>query len=1671
MQNSKEMFGANIDINKVKDELTDILLMEKGYDSILKQRIIKRDDSKQTGLSFAQKRMWFMNQINPDNPVNNMPLYLTIKGRLNIEALKKALEQILLRHDSLRTRFKIIDNEPRHEISKIASGILSLIDLRNLEKTIMETERQRIVLEEFLLPFDLENDFMLRTKLLLLENDENVLLITLHHIASDFWSIKIFQNELVELYSAFSKNDPSPLPDLPIQYEDFVIWQNEWMTGSEAVSQLSYWKEKLEGIEPLFIPIDYKRPAIQTYRGNSMPVFIKSDVVEKLRSIGHDNDATLYMVLLAAFSVLLFRYSGHEDVAVGTGISNRNRKEIKNLIGFFVNTLVMRNDLSGNPTFSELMDKVRVTALDAYANQDLPFDHLVSELQPERDMSRNPLAQIGFALQNAPISSFDMHDLHVTNMTLVPQSVRYDMELHLWEIPKGMGGYILYAKDLFKSSTIPRIITHFINLLKEISGNPNKRISELLMLSKEETSVILDEWNKTDVEYPGDKCVHELYEEQVEKTPNALAVTFEDKHITYKELNRKANQLAHYLRNNCVGPESIVAIMDDHTIDMIISILGILKAGAAYFPIDLQNPVDRNHVILDDSKANVILTRSGIIKDIPFHWLQNLQNIKEQVIVTPKRQPILDLDMLPIPDRSLVDYEKYDRYIGEGPCMKCMSILASRGCPYNCLYCHMIWPKKHVFRSAQNIFQEIKYHYENGYDTFNILDDIFNLDKKNSEKFFNLIIKNKMKIRLLFPTGLRGDLLTPDYIDLMSEAGVIQMALALETASPRLQKLIRKNLDIEKLRENLLYICKKHPHIMIDLFTMFGFPTETEEEALMTLDFIFGIKWLHFPQLHALKIFPNTGMATLAMKNGISKDVIEKSSDSAYHDVSDTMPFSKSFSRKFQSKYLYEYFLNSDRLHYVIPIQKKLLTHEELIMKYNNYVPGGIENYQELLELIGSDDINSKDNKIKEYGENREIINLHEEKIKDNEIETNNKLKVLLLDLSQHFSSNSHLLSDLVEAPLGLIYLMTYLRREFGQNVDGKIAKAMIDFDNYDELKILINEIQPQVIGIRTLSLYKNFFHETISKIKSWLPDVPIIAGGPYATSDYPMILSDSNVDVIVIGEGEITFSELIDKMIINEGRLPEDEILKTIPGLAFVPKENKTELSNMDLGRKIILLDEIEDELSKGEEYNTLNLNYSDEAAYLMYTSGSTGLPKGISVPHKAINRLVKNQNYIDIKSEDIIAQAANISFDAATFELWGALLNGSKLNIFRRDIILSPERFSSALVTHEISILFLTTALFNQITEYNADSFRNIKYFMFGGEAVDPKSVRKILQNIPPLNFLHVYGPTENTTFSSWFSISEVSENAVTVPIGKPISNTQIYVLDHYLTPVPIGVNGELFIKGVGLAHGYFRKPGLTADYFRPSPLSNDYGIRIYKSGDLVRYKETGDIEFIDRVDHQVKIRGYRIELGEIESILLKHPSVRDCTVLASEGHRGDKRLVGYVVPDYESTTDIAELKSYLKEQLPGYMVPSSLMFIEKLPLTTNGKVDRKMLPVPDGSELIKKYTPPQNEVEQCLVIIWQDVLDMEKIGIHDNFFDIGGHSLLATHVVSRLRNIFSIDLSLSDMFKAQSISEFSKIIYRFEDDKKIITECANLFNKVETMPTDGIRQMIQLKENYID
>ncbi|WP_086691624.1 amino acid adenylation domain-containing protein [Nostoc sp. T09] len=1044
-------------------------------------------------LSFSQARLWFLEQWQPGSSYYNFSIAVRLQGLLNIAALEQSLNEIVRRHEALRTTFTVVDEQPVQKITPTWSIRLPVIDLRELPRDARIAETQRLAKLEAKQSFDLTNGPLLNIILLQQAEEEYVLILTMHHIISDAWSSGVIVRELTALYDAFCTGKSSPLPELPIQYADFAVWQREYLQKERLASQMGYWKQQLGGNLPVLqLPTDRPRPAIQTSNGQRQSFELSSSLTQALKTLSQQEGVTLFMTLLAAFQTLLYRYTGQEDILVGSPIANRNRSEIEGLIGFFVNTLVLRTDLSGNPSFRELLKRVREVTLGAYTHQDLPFEQLVEELQPERNLSYSPIFQVMFALQNTPIEKLKLPGLTINLEEVATETSTFDLTLLLRETNKGLMGVFEYNSDLFDTETISRIQGHFQRLLEGTVAGYSQKISDLPILTVAEQK-LFNGLNQTGVAYTS-TCIHQLFEAQVERTPDAIAVVFEQEQLTYRKLNQRANQLAHYLQKLGVRPEVLVGICVERSLEMVIGILGILKAGGAYLPLDPAYPQERIAFMLADAKVSIALTQQKLVTELPPN-------------------------------------------------------------------------------SAQ-------------------------------------------------------------------------------------------------------IVCLDDPN------------------------------W----------------------------------------------------------------------------------------------------------ELI-----------------------------------------------AQESSEN------------------------------------------------LQTEVRPE-------------------------------------------------------------------------------------------------------------------------------NL------AYVIYTSGSTGQSKGVMVQHSSLtNAYLGWEKAYELRTfATSHLQMASFSFDVFTGDLVRALCSGGKLVLCPRELLLEPEKLYELMQQEEVDCAeFVPAVLRNLILylEQNQKRLDFMRLIICGSDSWYVQEYEKFLQFCgSSTRLINSFGITESTIDSTYFETQAIGLSVERlVPIGSAFANTQIHILDTYFQPVPIGVIGEIYIGGSGVARGYLNQPGLTAEKFIPNLYSQKPGDILYKTGDLGRYLPDGNIELVGRIDNQIKIRGFRIELGEIESVLNQHPDVQATVVVVREDKPGDQRLVAYVVPNAQKILNTSEIRSFLQEKLPKHMLPTAFVFLDKLPLTPNGKVDRRALPAPGNirTNLEQFFVAPRNSVEEGIAEIWQQVLGVEQVGIDDNFFELGGHSLLATQVISRLRKTLEIDLPLRYLFEYPTVAELAKTI----------------------------------------
>ena len=1492
-------------------------------------------------------------------------LSLEISGEIDEQYFQQAWTHVVATNEMLRTRFqweKI--KEPvqiiqAHHPLKINIYDFSRENVNGKKITgqlIAEARR-----EDRKNKFDL-HEVPFRVSLYKLKPGKYLVLISQHHLLYDGWSTAIILKEFLEAYDSLVRGQSVGKKD-KTKFKEFV----KWIQKQDKARLEVYWKEYFQDFVTR-TPLPIKEIETNVTVNDEIQRYchrFSRDFSGEIKAFVKDQEITLAALLYSAWGLLLQRYTDSYDVVFGTTVSGRNAKikDVENIVGLFINTIPLRVQRDIDTAVSDLLHQVHhsLQVREEYENTPLPDIKKASQVPGQESIFDTILVIENYPLDNVlttnkgghfSIDSYWM--FYLTNYDLTAAIGTFDdIEIAF-----------TYRENVFPEASIKRLMVHYEAILQEVAASPGKKVSHINMLTCEEREQLLMEFNQSARAYPLDKPIQQWFEEQVKRTPGNIAVVgpadrkyrtymTNMSYISYRELNEKSNQLARLLQKNGVTAESIVGIMMEPGADMIVSLLAILKAGGAYLPIDPALPRERIHYLLDNSGSPVLLTRKSALKDISFTALQNFEkNRDSELVVTPLRSHIKGFDALPMADRSLINIRNYRNKIGMASVTNCITLQTTRGCPFECLYCHKIWSKKHVFRSAENIYNEIEYYYKRGVTNFASIDDCFNLDRENSSRLFRLVIQNKLKIQIFFPNGLRGDIMTPDYIDLMVEAGCRGINLSLETASPRLQKQLKKNLNLDKFKKVVDYIAAQHPNVMLEMASMHGFPSETEEEAMMTLNFIKDIKWLHFPYIHILKIFPNTEMEAFALEQGVRKEDIMVSKDRAFHELPETLPFPKSFTRKYQADFMNNYFLNKERLYHVLPVQMKILSEEALAQKYNAYLPVEIKGLKDIIQFARLEDFQEEE--VWEKDANREntagSVTIFDEPPKERQ-EIPGAKKILFLDLSQHFSSHS-MLYNVAEQPLGLIYLLTYLKEKFADAIDGRVYKSGNDFDSFEQLKVLVDDFKPDLVGIRTLTFFKEFFHETVSMLRQWGVNVPIITGGPYASSDYDTILKDSNIDLVVFGEAEETLAQLMENMLSNGFKLPAVDVLQTINGIAYNEKLLQgvqgggfLEKSPPGRRRQVIPVDRLESVIA-AEDNKNLVLSGTVPGhglAYVMYTSGSTGAPKGVMVEHRQINNCISwMQEQFQLTASDNIVQRTTLTFDPSVWEIFWPLRLGGTVKVLtyqqRRDaqylLKLLSENENKELTMMYCPASMVSAMVYLLKTGGNQQKPRlKLPWLIIGAEPIQPEVVREFYKYFDG-KIVNTYGPTEATINNTYYPLDRHEQRAI-VPIGKPVANNEIFILDREMHPMPLKLAGEICIGGKSVARGYLDKPELTREKFKikndklkikngsgtlradlnafgenkkvpgksymqpcthaimqpcnhasmpssqsPNPPIPHY--RIYLTGDIGRWLEDGNIEIMGRVDEQVKIRGYRIEPGEIESALLQHPQISNCAVV---------------------------------------------------------------------------------------------------------------------------------------------------------------------------------------------
>jgi amino acid adenylation domain-containing protein len=1073
-------------------------LMERRMAAARSRTIAPREGDGPAPLSYAQELLWLLSQVFEDGIAYNAPGSFQLKGPLDLQLLARALEGLVERHSILRTTYRQIGGTPMQVIGAVEPVEINVVDLRGLPAEGQQSESQRILKDESRFRFDLIEGPVLRPTVIRLADDEHILMLNMHHIATDGYSRSALYRDLTVLYEAFGEGRPSPLEPLRIQYADYAVWQRRWLDEGVADAQLEYWKRKLERAPSrLDLPTDFPRPPVRSWVGDNTSVMLDTATRESLRGVARSGDATLFVALLGVFGALLARHSGQDDIVIGTPFAARNRTELESMVGYFINPLALRLDLSGDPTFNELVARAKDTTLEAFAHADVPYESVVRVTNPQRDLSQTPVFQAMMVLHNPAWQTerpkFEPQGIRCVEISHEKGWSKFDVLLGISERKTGLNTTWEYSTELFTPATVQRMTEHFRTLAESAASSPDRRISTLPMLSEAERARVLVSWNSNREPLPPKDTIKDLFEEQVARTPDAQAVVFDGERLTFEECNRRANRIASLLRDRGIGPGVLVGILMEKSLDLVPTVLGVVKSGAAYIPLDPMYPADRIEFMVADAQPALLLTQERHMQTTPGA----------------------------LPPRVAVDAD-----------------------------------------------------------------------------------------------------------------GVLE---------------------------------------------------------------------------------------------GLSEE------------------------------------------------------------------------------------------------------------------------------------------------------------------------------------------------------------------------NPPTVAGG--------------------------------------------------------------------------------------------------EDLAYVIYTSGSTGKPKGAMIANRSLaSAYFAYERAYRLRELTAHAQMASFSFDVFTGDMIRSLLAGAKLVLCPMETVVDPSALYTLMLEEGIDAAEFVPATASMLFEYvesEGTTLEHMRLVIVSSEAWTNEKCRFFMGLCgPQTRLVNAYGLTEATIDSTWFEPAAAVHlpPGRFVPIGRPLDNTSIYILDSNLEPQPIGIPGELCVGGVAVARGYLNRPELTAERFVPDPFCDEAGALLYRTGDRARWLADGTIDFLGRTDRQIKIRGFRIEPGEIETVLERSPTIRAAAVVDRLDSRGETRLVAYIDADGPAP-DAADLRAFLSEHVPNYMIPSAYVSVEELPLTPNGKVDRDALPEPqwDQESASEEFVAPRSASERGIADIWSKVLSVNDIGVHDNFFALGGHSLLAMKVISRVQDELGATLTLRAIFDAPTLVELAAEVDR--------------------------------------
>ena len=1405
-------------------------------------------------LSFIQERLWFLHQFAPDLPVYNVPMPLELIGTLDLAAVRRATAAIAARHETLRTTFPSIDGQPVQHVAASTRVFMPMVDLSAIPSHRVGRLQRRLLDAEVRRVFDVERGPLWRSMLVRTASDRHVLMLTWHHIIFDGWSRGVLMGELAACYDAYVGGREPALPALPLQYRQFARWQRTRVQGDDLESQLTYWRTQLAAPLPVLeLPTDRPRPPQLRYRGADETFALTPEESARLRALGREDGVTLFMTLVAAWDIVLQRYTAQQDLIVGTASSGRPRRELEGLIGCFVNTLALRVSTAGNPTVRELLARVREVALGAYAHQDVPFEKLVDELQPERRMDRSPIFQTWVMLQNTPGAAGDGNGearLLVQELMVADKTARFDLALGLMDTPAGLCGPLRYATDLFDRTTILRLIGHYAQVLRGVTARPDARLSELTLLTDAERTQIHDTWNGTQRAWDAAGTLVSALDAQAARTPEAVALTFKSASFTYRELHARANQLARHLRTLGVGPDTFVGVCVERSPSLLVALLGVLKAGGAYIPLDPGYPRARLAQVLSDAKPRVLLTQQWLVAHLPEHDAATLCVDTEWTAVERQARD-------PLPALALPQHLAYAIYTS-----------GSTGRPKGVMISHA---------AVRNFFVGMV--------------DMLDAPEDGAWLAVTSPAFDISVLELIFPLtrGLRI---------------VLQSAEAMAPAG----KAVRRT------EFSLLYFASDADS---------GSGAGGRERYRLLLDGArfadehgFAAVWMPERHFHSFGgIYPNPSVTAAAVAAITSRVHIRAGS-------------------------------------VVLPLHDPLRIVEEWAVVDNlsngrvglSFATGWHANDF----VLAPDRFESRRKTTAEFAETVKSLWRGEAIVRrdgaGNDVEVRVRPKPVQPELPVWITASGSPDTFKHAGSVGA-GVLTHL---LGQTIEELSAK---------------------------IAIYRD----------AWR------SGGHGPGEGHVTLMMHT-----FLGPDLDTVRETV--------RVPFSNYLRDSAGL----------LANLarSLGQNAAV------EMLAPEDVDAL-IGHAFERYFT--TSGLFGTPE-------AMLEMVHGLQEIGV--DEI---ACLIDFGVAA----DRVIDGLRyLSTLQRLVQLEAERVEAGRSSADLMLSNGVTHLqctpsFARLLLAEPDApaaLAGLHHLMIGGEAL-PSTLASELRPRLRGEFHNMYGPTETTIWSS----TDIVDAPHTITLGRPIANTQIYVLDRDGQLAPVLVPGEVVIGGDGLSRGYLDRPDLTADRFLPDAFGAAAGGRLYRTGDRGRWRTDGRLEFLGRADQQIKLRGYRVELGDIEAAVRRLAGIRDAAVVLREDEPGERRLVAYVVPlDAGATPSIDVLQQQLRAQLPDYMVPATIVALDALPLTPNGKIDRRRLPAPSGERptLTQTYTAPRTPVETSLAQIWAEVLRIDRVGINDNFFALGGDSILSLQIVARATQA-GLRIATRQVFEYQTVASLAQVV----------------------------------------